>query len=465
MSAGVTRYITLWFIPKVSQDIVSTFPILAKTGRIDFPLRCTTKKTILTITPQDDADAQPVVDFGSVLFGESSSRERAKTSGELTIKNTGALSAKFTLRRQVIEPDLSGGRGNREVVGIELVEEDAPAGAAEEAPEAPEAAEAPEPEAAAEAKPEEAEATEAEAEAFAGAEGETEDKEAVTQIIEGRSSDIVDMITWTEGGTCKSVGTSKISFCFKPTRLGDFAAELNLCIANGAPGYAKYEKEHRVLLRGSCLDVPIYVDREEYHLQTCVYGHIFRESVMIRNRASVAMKIQVQKPKQIEGELQLNTALAYIQGHGSQAIQVKFSPKADFLDRHPEFRDAERGSGAFRIPMRIVGADQVLPVNTTLIGVLTTDAVNFLPQVLNFGSCYVGSSVAMRLSIVNESLLKRRFAFTRLPSYLSIEDVPADVLEEEEIGEASTPGLALLQWWRAVARAFSAPSCQVSGGR
>ena len=33
--------------------------------------------------PLEDADAQPVVDFGSVLFGESSSRERAKTSGEI----------------------------------------------------------------------------------------------------------------------------------------------------------------------------------------------------------------------------------------------------------------------------------------------------------------------------------------------------------------------------------------------
>ena len=51
-------------------------------------------------------------------------------------------------------------------------------------------------------------------------------------------------------------------------------------------------------------------------MDTCVYGHIFRESVMVRNRASVAMKIQalepqhraaciqVQKPRQIEGELQ-----------------------------------------------------------------------------------------------------------------------------------------------------------------
>ena len=64
----------------------------------------------------------------------------------------------------------------------------------------------------------------------------------------------------------------------------------------------------------------------------------------------------------------LNTALAYIQGHASQSIQVKFSPKADFLERNPDFGDPERGPGAFKIPMRIVGADQVLPVNTCLTG-------------------------------------------------------------------------------------------------
>lgn len=347
MSAGVTRYITLWFVPKVSQDIVSTFPILAKTGRIDFPLRCTTKKTILTITPQDP-EANPVIDFGAVLVGESADRE-------LVIKNTGALSADFNVLRS------------------ESGEQD---------------------------------------------------------------EQLTDMMTWLEKGICKSLGSTKIGFKFVPTTLGEFTTDLRLRISNGAPGDANYEKEFCIRVRGSCLDVPIYVDSEEYDMHTCVYGHIFRESVMIRNRGSVAMKIQVQKPTQIEGELQLNTALAYIQGYASQAIQVKLIPKADFLDRHPEFRDAQRPDvpGAFRIPMRIIGADQVLPVNTCLIGTLTTDAMTFLPGELNFGPCLVGTSAVQRLIIVNESSLKRRYAFTRLPSHLSVQEVPEDVLQEEAWG-------------------------------
>ena len=53
MSAGVSCKIILYFLPKLYQDIRTTFPILAKTGRIDFPLHCTTKKTILDIEPKD----------------------------------------------------------------------------------------------------------------------------------------------------------------------------------------------------------------------------------------------------------------------------------------------------------------------------------------------------------------------------------------------------------------------------
>mmetsp|Transcript_22689 Transcript_22689/g.41078 ORF Transcript_22689/g.41078 Transcript_22689/m.41078 type:complete len:1656 (+) Transcript_22689:42-5009(+) len=355
MSAGVTRYITLWFIPKVSQDIVSTFPILAKTGRIDFPLRCTTKKTILTVTPQD-ADAHPVIDFGPVLSGESA-------QNALIVKNSGALPANFS-----VEPYEEG---------------------------------------------------------------------------EGEERQFLEMISWRpEKSSFKEHGSTKISFSFTPTVLGSFSTTLRLSIANGAPGDANYEEERRILVRGSCLDVPIFVDQEEYDMQTCVYNHTFRENVVVRNRVSVAMKIQVQKPVQIDGELQLNTTLAYIQGNGNQAIQVKFSPKQDFLDRNPQYRDSSRPdvAGAFRIPMCIVGADQVLPVNTALIGTLTSNNLTFLPNVLNFGRATLGSSVMSRLTIVNESTLKQRFAFMRLPSYLSVQDVPSDVLQEEMENRLDTVG-------------------------
>lgn len=204
-------------------------------------------------------------------------------------------------------------------------------------------------------------------------------------------------------------------------------------------------KKLDVLVHASCLDVPIYVEKDVYDLKTCVFRHIFRESVVLHNRQSVAMQIEVEKPKDIIGELHLNPSLAYIQGNKEQAIQIKFSPKEDFLDKNPQFRDSTRKDvpGAFCIPMRIVGADQVLPVCTKLVGTLTTNTVSFEPSVLSFGRCFVGSAVSNRITVMNESLLPQQFAFMRLPAFLSVQDVPTDVLDEEGAHGSGT-GTAVL---------------------
>lgn len=349
MSAGVTCYLTLWFYPKVNNDIKSHFPILAKTGHINFPLQCITKKTILNITPQD-ANANPIIDFGNVLAGEVGHRT-------LFVKNSGALGTQYTL-----EPESN--------------------------------------------------------------------LEADTKFLKMLE------ITPKEGEFVPH-GTTKVQFTFKPEEIGPYATVLKLSINNGAVGDAKYKETFRVQVQGQCIDVPIYVEKEEYNLRTCVFGHTFRENIVLHNRQSVAMKIQVDKPKQVEGELQINPTVAYIQGHKSQAIQVKFCPRHDFLDRYPQYRDKQRPDEltAFRIPVKVVGADQVLPVLSALVGTLSSNDIVFEPQILNFGQCFVNAATMAELRIVNKSLLPQKFAFVRLPPFLSVENVPADVQEEQRTEE------------------------------
>ena len=65
MSAGLSTTITITFTPQLNEDINSFFPILAETGIIQIPLVCTCKKALLEVD-------EPLVDFGEVIFGESS---------------------------------------------------------------------------------------------------------------------------------------------------------------------------------------------------------------------------------------------------------------------------------------------------------------------------------------------------------------------------------------------------------
>jgi hypothetical protein len=344
MSAGVTRYITLWFVPKFSKDIDTVFPILAKTGRIDFPLRCLTKKTKLAITPQDE-DANGLVDFGQVLAGESSTQK-------LRIRNYGALSPTYEI--SVLEPD----------------------------------------------------------------------------------NPIFEKFTFGPSkGEFLSDATTTISFTFSPTEdfVGDYSTALGLSIHNGADGDAAFSEELQIFVQGSCVDVPIYFPQEEWDFKICIFNHVFRENLILKNRRKDTMRVDVVKPKEIPDELQISPTSAFVQGYSEQLLAVKFCPKDDFLSRHPEFRDPQRPdvSNAFRIPVKVVGVDQVLPVHTALVGILTQNTILFEPSKVLFDKCYVGSAVSSRLTLVNTCLLPQQFAFARLPSFLTVEEIPADVREEE----------------------------------
>lgn len=355
MSAGVTRYITLWFTPKFSKDIDTTFPILAKTGRIDFPLRCVTKKTVLAITPQGfDEDAHGYIDFGQVLAGESSTKK-------LRVRNYGALAPTFEI--SVMDP----------------------------------------------------------------------------------SSRFLEKLSWTPSkGEFPSDPTTIISFTFAPSIdfVGDYSTRMNLSIKNGADGDAAFEQEMQIIVDGSCVDVPIYFPEEEMDLKVCIYGTIYRENVVLRNRRKTTMQVDIVQPKEFPGELQITPTTAYVQGNSDQIVAVKFSPREDFLARHPEFRDPKRpdDSGAFRIPLKACGADQLLPAHAAIVGTLTQNMIYFEPSKLNFDKCYLGSAVSSRLAIVNPCLLPQKYAFARLPSFLSLHEVPDDVREEESermIGQGS----------------------------
>lgn len=60
------------------------FPILSETGKIDIPLICTCKKALISVE-------DPLIDFGSVIFGEQNTKY-------LKIDNTGALATKIYIK-------------------------------------------------------------------------------------------------------------------------------------------------------------------------------------------------------------------------------------------------------------------------------------------------------------------------------------------------------------------------------
>lgn len=83
LATGVSSDLVVTFTPKANDDIDTAIEMLADTGPFFIPIRCQTKKAVMSV-------ASTQIDFGpGVILAESASRA-------LTISNEGALDVEYS---------------------------------------------------------------------------------------------------------------------------------------------------------------------------------------------------------------------------------------------------------------------------------------------------------------------------------------------------------------------------------
>ena len=73
---------------------------------------------------------------------------------------------------------------------------------------------------------------------------------------------------------------SKISFTFVPYKLNYVYQELTLFFEN-----QDYTEPIPITIEGQCVDVPIYVENEEYNLNILIYEQTYRQRIILHNRS------------------------------------------------------------------------------------------------------------------------------------------------------------------------------------
>lgn len=101
--------------------------------------------------------------------------------------------------------------------------------------------------------------------------------------------------------------STKIQFTFIPMKLVDVSQNFTLFMQN-----QDYTKPIPISVQGTCVDVPIYVEKEEYDLHVLVYEQFYRQKIMLHNRGANAMKIQLTFPKDFKPYLEFNPTLGFI---------------------------------------------------------------------------------------------------------------------------------------------------------
>ena len=87
-----------------------------------------------------------------------------------------------------------------------------------------------------------------------------------------------------------------------------------------------------------------------------------------------------------------------------------------------------------RIPIKVTGANQVLPVKFSILAVFTVNSVTFTPSIVDFGNVFHKSAARVTVIMENHSLLPQQFSFVRLPKEIQIatDDGTGTILPNEK---------------------------------
>jgi hypothetical protein len=218
-------------------------------------------------------------------------------------------------------------------------------------------------------------------------------------------------------------GNLTIEFTFVPYKLTEVDQLFTVFLEN-----QDFCSPIPIRVKGQCVDVPIYVEREEYNLNVLVYEQFYRQKILLFNRSSNSMKIQLFFPKDFKQYLEFNPTLGYIQGNNSFEIWLKFRPDRTILTTCSKYlvkQDEEEPKDEFeeftmKIPVKVVGANQVLPVKFNILACFSVNSVTFTPSTIDFGSIFNHSASSAKVKIHNHSLLPQKFSFVRLPKEIKV---------------------------------------------
>lgn len=236
-----------------------------------------------------------------------------------------------------------------------------------------------------------------------------------------------DTLAYAVENVAANYATTKIDLTFTPVHPGETVVPLHLCLPKGMS--VPQSPDLLVLVHLRAHEVPIYILHEVMDFKCCCYGMAYSQIIPVCNRGKVALKASLQVSKELHGFVTFSPDMAYVQGQerGGKAgrfdFRMRFEPEGKLLDRCKEYL-VEGPTGLMdiiEIPVRVLVPDQTLPIYFTFRVQLTTGALKFSQEEIDFGECAVMDSVSVKLGVTNVGELPQRVGFMKLPREITVQ--------------------------------------------
>ncbi|PAA60217.1 hypothetical protein BOX15_Mlig021187g1 [Macrostomum lignano] len=396
LSAGMSCQLVLSFTPRINEDLSGEITFLCQTGQFSVPILCTTKKCDLSI---DKAK----VDFGVSVIGETLHQT-------LTLRNAGAKGCNFALTK--LDPFRVRERTEYSTTAPTEDEKAAEEPAADSAVSAPPAAPAASP-AAPGAAAEVAAAAAGDSLIEQVGQADSGEQRQPQEELPARLTDGMS-VGRTSSGWLAPFSEVKLELVWLPSLPGGNRAEFRVDFDDPASASLSFEAV------GVAVDVPVWLERSTVDLRVCTQDRLYQDTVVVRNRASTALKLHFQVPPKLQGHMELLPKTGYVQARSSFSAQLKFLPRASLADDAAgEFFDP--ATGVLEVPLTIRVAEQTRPIEFTAVAVVTGSDLEFDVDGLDFGCCTIYESAVRTIRLTNNSLLPQKFGFVGLPDYAEVQ--------------------------------------------
>ncbi|XP_044137811.1 cilia- and flagella-associated protein 74 [Bufo gargarizans] len=406
MSAGMSCEMIVIFKPMINEDLDGEVMMLAQTGPFSVPVKCTTKKCEMAIDKK-------CIDFGMHVIGET-------VTQYITLTNRGALGTRFSVKQitqandvQKTPPDVS----SEDRMPTASAGNISPDGDVQFSPELSDlSTESPK-------SAQEDIVCERTSPERAGAKSpkghtrstiESVSQEPPQDLLE-TSLEVAADIKLGEGtdGDLGPFSSVSIPVMFTPTFPEKSSSLFEITFEN------QNCKTIPVTALGSAIDVPVYVPNSNIDLKICMYDRLYQDSIVIKNRATTALRLKFEVCKELRNHMELLPKTGFIQAQSSFSVQLKFLPRHSLSqDAHAYF---DKETGVLEAPLTISVVDQTRPVSFTVHAVVTTSDLEISPKEVNFGHCTIYEAVQASIQLSNKSILPQEFGFMGIPEYVDIQ--------------------------------------------
>nr|CAB3230261.1 uncharacterized protein KIAA1751 homolog [Phallusia mammillata] len=438
MSAGMSCDMTVTFKPMINEDLIGEVRFMAQTGPFTISLKCTTKKCDLSVDVTS-------IDFGSQVVGETIRRS-------VTLVNKGALGTRFDFQKVPDKPattyTLETSLGRLTTAETPGITDDSDAMKGTPNPETGARSKRP---IISEGMPQTADRSFKISEYPDASEQDYEERTEFVQqhYARGEGDEITFATPATEyqtmaeelkvgevmSGEIEPFSSVRLDIVFAPCIPGDIQATFRISFTD--PESAPLE----IKASAVAIHVPVWLERQNIDLKICMYDRLYQDQIIVHNRASTALRLNFEVPRELRSHLELLPKTGYIQAKSTFTAQLKFLPRQNLAEDASGLFDPE--TGILEAPLVIRVADQTRPVEFVVNAVVTSSDLEFDRTDIDFGHCGIYESVVSTVKLTNHSILPQLFGFVNIPEFVDVQPndgfgtiLPLETIEIDLIVEA-----------------------------